>query len=124
LGPLGNDDEFAINATLTLGTSSDGIAPLTEAVTIHVGSVSATIPAGSFTFHPAKKKQPSQYTFAGIIDGVSLNAKITPLGGNLFEFKASGIGVDLTGTVNPVTVGLLLGDDQGGAEVTAAIIIQ
>ena len=125
LGPLlTNDDEFKIKATFTLGSSSDGIAPLTEAVTIHVGSVSATIPAGSFTFQPAKKKQPAQYTFAGIIDGVTLNAKITPLGGNLFEFKAAGIGVNLTGTVNPVTVGLLLGNDQGSAEVTAAIIIQ
>lgn len=124
LGPLGNDDEFTINATLTLGTSSDGIAPLTEAVTIHVGSVSATIPAGSFTFKPAKKKQPEQYTFAGIIDGVTLTAKITPLGSNSFEFRAEGIGVELTGTVNPVNVGLILGNDQGSAEVTAAIIIE
>ena len=121
LGPLGNDDEFTIKATLTLGTSSDGIAPLTEAVTIHVGSVSATIPAGSFTFKPAKKKQPAQYTFAGIIDGVTLTAKITPLGSNSFEFKAEGIGVELTGTVNPVTVGLILGNDQGSATVTAVI---
>lgn len=125
LGPLlTNDDEFKIKATFTLGLSSDGIVPLTEAVTIHVGSVSATIPVGSFTFHPAKKKQPAQYMFAGIIDGVTLNAKIIPLGGNLFEFKASGIGVNLTGTENPVKVELILGDDQGSAEVTAAIIIE
>jgi len=124
LGPLANDDEFRIKATLTLGTSSDGIAPLTEAVTIHVGSVSATIPSGSFKFKPATKKQPAQYTFAGIIEGVTLTAKITPLGGKLFEFRAVGIGVNLAGTVNPVHVGLILGDDQGSAEVTAPIIIE
>ena len=63
-------------------------------------------------------------TFAGIIDGVTLTAKITPLGSNSFEFKAEGIGVELTGTVNPVKVGLILGNDQGSAEVTAAIIIE
>jgi hypothetical protein len=124
LGPLANDDEFKIKATLTLGTSSNGIAPLTEAVTIQVGSFSATIPSGSFKFKPATKKQPAQYTFAGIIDGVTLTAKITPLGSNSFEFKTEGIGVDLTGTVNPVTVGLILGNDQGSAEVTAVFIIE
>jgi N-acetylneuraminic acid mutarotase len=123
LGLSANDDMFTINATLTLGTSSDGIAPLTEAVTIHVGSVSATIPSGSFKLKPATKKQPAQFTFAGIINGVTLTAKIIPLGTNLFEFKAAGIGVELTGTVNPVKVGLILGDDQGSADVTANFII-
>lgn len=124
LGPLANDDEFKVKAALTLGTSSNGIAPLTEAVTIQVGSFSATIPSGSFKLKPATNNQPALYTFAGIIDGVTLTAKITPLGGNSFEFKAEGIGVDLTGTVNPVKVKLILGDDKGSAEVTAAIIIQ
>jgi hypothetical protein len=119
LGPLANDDEFQVKATLTLGTNSNGIAPLTEAVTIQVGSFSATIPAGSFKFKPATPKKPEQFTFEGIINGVALDAKITPLGGNSFEFKAEGIGVNLTGTVNPVTVGLTIGNDQGSAAVTA-----
>jgi hypothetical protein len=120
LGPLANDDEFEVKATLTLGTSSDGITPLTEAVTIQVGSFSATIPAGSFKFKPARPNKPAFFKFEGTINGVALEAKITPLEANAFEFKAEGNGVNLTGTVNPVTVGLLFGDDQGSATVTAA----
>lgn len=119
LGPLANDDKFEVKATLILGTSSNGIAPLTEAVTIQVGSFSTTIPAGSFKFKPATLKKPAQFTFEGIIDGVKLEAKITPLGANSFDLKAKGQGLNLTGTVNPVTVGLTIGNDQGSAAVTA-----
>jgi hypothetical protein len=118
LGPLANDDEFAIKATFTLGSGSDGIIPPTEAV-LKVGSFATTIPSGSFTLKPAKNKKPAQFTFEGIIDGVKLEAKITQLGDNSFEFKAEGIGVNLTGTVNPVKVELILGDDKGSTEVTA-----
>ena len=121
LGPLANDDEFEVKAPLTLGASSDGIAPLTEAVTIQVGSFSATIPAGSFTLKPATPNKPAFFKFQGTINGVALEAKITPLGANSFEFKAEGNGLNLTGTVNPVTVTLLIGNDQGSATVTAEL---
>ncbi len=119
LGPLANDDEFEVKAALTLGTSSDGIAPLTEAVTIQVGSFSATIPAGSFKLKPAKPNKPAFFKFEGIINGVAMEAKITPLGADSFEFKAEGNGVNLTGTANPVTVTLIIGNDQGSATVAA-----
>lgn len=131
LGPLASDDEFEVKATLTLGASSNGIAPLTEAVTIQVGSFSATIPAGSFKLEPAKPAtprnlaKPEQLTFEGVINGVALEAKITPrdaltiAGAKTFEFKAEGQGLNLIGTVNPVTVGLTIGNDEGSAAVTA-----
>lgn len=41
------------------------------------------------------------------------------LGVGMFEFKAEGTGADLTGTVNPVTVTLIIGDDGGSATATA-----
>lgn len=119
LGPLANDDEFEVKAPFTLGASSDGVAPLTEAVTIQVGSFSATIPAGSFTLKPAKPNRPAFFKFEGTINGVALEANITPLGANAFEFKAEGNGMNLTGTVNPVTVTVIIGNDQGSATVTA-----
>lgn len=125
LGPLANDDEFEVKATFTLGAGSNGIDPLTEDVSFQVGTFSATIPAGSFHFKPAKPGKhgkpgkPAYFTFEGIIDGVALEAKITPLGGNGFEFKAEGDGADLTGTTNPVSLGLTIGDDGGSVMVTA-----
>ena len=48
-----------------------------------------------------------------------LEVVIRPLSGGSFEFKAEGHRADLTGTVNPVTVGLTIGNDGGSATVTA-----
>lgn len=114
LGPLANDDAFEVKADFTLGAGSNGIDPLTEDVSLQVGTFSTTIPAGSF-----KVDKKGRFKFEGVIGGVSLQAKITPLGANSFEFKAEGTGTDLTGTVNPVTVQLAIGDDGGSTTVTA-----
>ena len=83
-------------------------------MTLQVGTFSATIPAGFF--HQDKK---GRFKFEGIINGVALEAVIAPLGGGTFAFKAEGRGADLTGTVNPVTIGLTIGDDDGATSVTA-----
>ena len=112
--PKVNDDAFSMTATFTLGPTSNGIAPLTEAVTVQVGTFSTTIPAGSF------RLKKGQYTFAGIINGTKLTAVLKPLIlGNDYSFTAVGLRTDLTGTVNPVTVGLTIGGDSGSTAVTA-----
>ncbi len=105
---------FEVEGTFTLGAGSDGIKPLTEAVKLQVGTFSTTIPAGSFT-----QDEEGRFEFEGVISGVSLEVKITPLGGDTFAFEAEGTGANLTGTVNPVTVGLTIGDDGGTTTVTA-----
>lgn len=127
-----------MKANFTLGSSGDGIAPLADDVTLELtggtGSFSTTIPASSFKFVPAKpanKKgkggKPEQLKFEGVIGGVSLEAKITPVGATTFagatsfEFKAEGEGADLGGLANPVTVTLTIGNDSGSATVTAEI---
>jgi hypothetical protein len=38
-----------------------------------------------------------------------------------YEFHAKGQGASLTGTTNPVTVALTIGDDSGATSVTAKI---
>ncbi len=110
-----NNDAFDLKATFTLG-ADNSIAPLTEDVHLQVGTFFTTIPAGSFTLD---KK--GRFKFDGVIGGVSLEAKITPLGPKSFEFKAQGQFADLTATVNPVTVGLTIGNDGGSIAVTADI---
>jgi hypothetical protein len=57
--------------------------------------------------------------FEGVINGVSLEVQIVPLGNNIFTFKAEGRGVDLTGLTNPVTVVLTIGNDTGSTAVIA-----
>jgi hypothetical protein len=116
LNPGVNDDTFEVKSTFTLANGSNGINPLTEPVTLRVGNFSTTIPAGSF-----KQDKKGQFKFEGTISGISLEAKVIPLGGNKFEFRAEGKNVNLTGIVNPVNLELAIGDDRGTATVTAEI---
>jgi hypothetical protein len=105
-----------MQSTFTLGSSSNGINPLGEKVTLRIGPFGTVIPDGSF-----KQAKKGQYTFAGIIDGVSLEIVINSLSRNQFEFKVDGKGADLAGTVNPVTVQLSIGDDAGLSTVNAEL---
>jgi len=50
---------------------------------------------------------------------VKLEVEIRERPDGRFKFKAEGEGADLSGTVNPVTVGLSIGDDGGSTTVTA-----
>jgi hypothetical protein len=55
--------------------------------------------------------------FVGTINGVSMSAKITPQGGNNYTFQFTCTGANLTGTVNPASVTLTIGDDTGTTSV-------
>jgi 6-phosphogluconolactonase (cycloisomerase 2 family) len=105
---------FDLNESFTLGKNSNGINPVTENVTLKIGSFSVTIPAGSFTKNPN-----GRFAFQGAINGVSLQVQIVPLGNNSFTFKAEGAGANLTGLTNPVTVVLTIGNDSGSTTTTA-----
>ncbi len=89
---------------------------LTDAVSLQFGTVSATLPAGSFT-----KQQyygVTYYQFKGAVNGGYLNFQVLPLGRNKFIFVVAGQGIDLTGLTNPVTVVLAIGNNIGVANVT------
>ena len=109
-------DEFDLTATFTLGPGSNGIAPLTEPVIIQVGTFSTAIPPGFFKQHKGR------FVFEGRIHGVHLEAVLRSLIlGNDYELKVEGQGADLTGTKNPVTVSVTIGDDSGSKAITAKI---
>jgi hypothetical protein len=108
--------EFELKAAFTLGAASNGIDPLHEDVRLHVGTFSTTIPAGSF-----RSDEKGRFKFQGVIKGVKLEVVIRSLGGRRFELEAEGERADLTGTVNPVTVSLTIGDDRGSAIVKGRI---
>ena len=109
---------FELNSVFTLGAGSDGIDPLTEPVTITVGTYSVTIPPGSFR-QLRKGRKKGSFVYEGMIGGVDLEVQIVPLGGGSYQFKAEGSPVDLSGLTNPVTVTLVVGNDSGTASVTA-----
>ena len=87
---------------------------MTLTLTGGTGAFTATIPAGSFT-----KDKRGRFTFKGKVDGVKLDATLTPLGGQHYAFAAEGRHADLTGIANPVTITLTIGDDSGSTSVTA-----
>ena len=105
---------FDLNESFTLGANSNGINPVTENVTLQISTFSVMVPAGSF-----KLRLDGTFAFKGVINGVSLDVQIVPLGNNIFTFNAVGTGVDLTGLTNPVSVVLTIGINAGTTTVTA-----
>jgi hypothetical protein len=108
---------FELEGSFTLGATSNGIAPLSEAVTVTAGSYKATIPAGSF-----KLSSTGSFVFQGTIGGVKVEMSITPSttikNKYSFEFEAP---VDLSGAGSPVSVSVTVGDDTGSTSVKPQI---
>jgi DNA-binding beta-propeller fold protein YncE len=107
---------FDLNESFTLGANSNGINPVTENVTLQIGTFSVTIPSGSF-----QQNHNGRFRFQGGINGLNLQVQITPLGNNIFTFKSEGRGVDLTSLSNSVDVVLTIGNNSGSTAVTAQI---
>ena len=104
---------FVLGELFTLGAISNGSNPLTENVTLQIGTFSVTISPGSF-----KEIAFRIFVFQGVINNVNLSVQIVALGNNIFALAAESKGVNLTDLTNPVTVVLTIGNDTGS---TAAI---
>jgi hypothetical protein len=115
LGSRVNDDRFAIEGLFTLGAGSNGIDPLTEAVTVQLGSATLTIPAGSF-----RRNIFGGYSYSGSLGTTRLAVALQRLGG-AYGFVVGGDRADLTGIANPVAVKLEIGGDAGNSSVRAVI---
>jgi YVTN family beta-propeller protein len=109
-----NTGSFDLEASLALGSASNGLNPRTQPVSIKVGTFSTTIPPGSFT-----RRGFGPFTFYGVINGVRLQVAIVPNGVFRYLFQAQAAQVSLTGNVNPVPVTLNIGDDCGAASINA-----
>jgi len=124
--------QFQLTASLHLKDQTNGINPLTQDVTLQLGSFSVTIPAGSFkrqrrdrddevtTFRNRHDDDDDDvvYKFEGTIGTVRLHAEITR-DDNTFRFQARGRGATNLPTANPVIVVLTIGHDRGTATATA-----
>ncbi len=99
---------FEVRGRFTLGTHSDGIDPVEEAVMLQLGSFSITIPKSSFS-----KTHHGSYTYEGKLNGVALEMEIRPVTADIFRFRAEGIGGHGLPTTNPVAFTLTIGNDTG-----------
>ena len=100
------DGKFEVKGSFTLGKQSDGIDPLTEYLSLKMGTFMTTIQPGFFELNNR-----GTFKLEKEINGVELEIMITPDGDNGFDFKVEGKGVDLTGISNPVEIKLTIGDD-------------
>jgi YVTN family beta-propeller protein len=119
-GNTPNTDAFILKSSFTLGSTSKGINPPAQPVTLQIGTFGVTIPPGSFT-GTVTSSAFGPFFFNGVINGVSLHAAIAPTGAKRFSFQAAAQDASLTGTVNPVPVTLTIGNNSSTASVTATI---
>jgi hypothetical protein len=103
-------DSLAFKMTFALGAGSDGIAPLTEPVTIQIGPLSFHLPAGSFY-----RNNKGKFEFKGVLAGVSVKATISLLRSGRYTLTLKASPVNGTGLRNPVDTQVLIGNDSGAA---------
>ena len=96
---------------------SNGIDPLTEPVTLEVGTEEWTIPPGSF-----HRTRFGGFVFKGPVGAAQLAVTIQPFRGGTIGFAVVGRGAELTGRENPVDVRLIIGDDGGTTAVFAKFL--
>jgi hypothetical protein len=106
-GQKGKPDKFDLSGTFALGAGNNGINPVVDDVTLSIGTITATIPAGVFV---ADAKGGAHYS--GTASGLTLAVNITPKSGGGYRIAANGSG-NLNGIARPVNVLLIIGDDKG-----------
>jgi len=117
------EDKLEIKWYFKLGEDSDGIDLLTENVKFTVGDINLTIPAGSFQFDNEYVLTDTCNVFAnlytaGTCDERKNNVKIKEENGYYkFEVKIDKCGLPEVGTVNPLHIELLIGNDKGEADL-------
>ena len=98
---------FQLVSDFTLDSTSDGINPLTEVVTLVVGSYAVTIRPGLF-----HQNSEGYYSYEGTIGGEHLELRIVPNTRTSYTLNAEGSGVPITLGKSPGVV-LMIGNDMG-----------
>jgi len=106
----GRDRVFSAGL-IELGENSDGIDPLSEAVSFSVGKHALEIPAGSFALVGKRR-----YQYSGTIGPATVSCMLKSLGDNQYGYRVHVKNCDLSGTRNPAILNLQIGDDVGEVE--------
>ncbi len=105
-------NQFQLTSSFSLGCGSTGIAPLTEAVTLQVGSFTAAIPPGSLT-----QSGQGSFVFQGPVNDATLQVKLSSNGGASYALQVQAGGANLKGTTSPVTITVTIGNNTGSTTV-------
>lgn len=114
--PRGTANDTAwLTASVRLDPRSDGIDPRAEAVRIDIGSLSLTLPPGSFT------KGMLGWTYRGRVDGVLWTVSIARLFEGRYVLTAVATRLDLE-PPPPVDVHVTIGNDTGSTAVHPLVL--
>ncbi|QQJ99103.1 hypothetical protein JG536_24115 [Burkholderia ambifaria] len=103
---------FAASESFTLGAGGTRFNPPTQAVTLTFGSLTLSIPAGSFTKDTPPRT--SSYVAQGALDGGTLYVSITPTKtANTYQLFALGAGYTFPTGLSTLPVALSIGDNDG-----------
>ena len=124
---MGKNDEIEhkleIKWYFTLDDSSDGIEPLVEDIEFAVGDINLSIPAGSFQFDNEYVLSDTCSVFANLYTAGPCDEgknKVKVKKEKLyykFDLKIEKCDLPEVGTVNPLHIELLIGDDKGEADL-------
>ena len=110
---VSNSDEFELMGKFVLCGDNNCIDPITDDVTVKVGTSSIVIPSpNSFV-----EKTVGKFKFKGTINGADVKMEIEELDFNTFNFIIKAKGIDLTGICNSVDVKLIIGNDEGQSNI-------
>lgn len=104
---------FELQGHFSLGATSDGINPLSEAVTLQLDSYSVTIAPGSF-----RRSRRGGFEFEGKINDVRLRFSFRPRDPAHYGFEVEGAGPGVPQLTDTLSLLLTIGDDSGSATVS------
>lgn len=107
-------ERFELQGHFSLGAASNGINPLSEAVSLQLDSYSVTIPPGSF-----RRTARGGYEFEGKIADVRLRFFLKAHSPSRYRLEVEGAGEGIPQLTSPLSVVLTIGDDSGTTTVTA-----
>jgi hypothetical protein len=105
---------FQLRATLTQGTNAPAINPLTQGLTLSLGSYTLNVPSTVF-----QKTSKSTWVYEGKLNGVSLQVRIAQQTTNSYLVQVEASGLNLTTLTNPISVTITLGANSGTTHVNA-----
>ncbi|MHB8723135.1 MAG: hypothetical protein ACYDAH_17315 [Steroidobacteraceae bacterium] len=103
-----DDGLLRASGRFKLGSSSNGINPLSEIVTLQINKLVAVLPASSF-----KLNEDGQYSFDGVINGIGMRMQIRKVASETYSYSFEARVRQFVNSGAPTTIALTIGDDSG-----------
>ena len=99
---------FQLSATVTLANGATTFNPAQQSMALSIGSYSVSLPAGSLL-----TRNTGTYVYSGVINGMTLQIRISKSGTNSYLIQVDASGVALPKLSNPALLTLTLGPAGG-----------